>query len=102
MGFWHNAPKGCIPYHHHLYQIADELQRKNVNLQVLDQNINTGDARVACCSTCWEPLHSLRQKFEQDARWMASKKPKREASASAGKRPNENIAAFSLGHREHI
>ena len=28
----------------HLCQIADELQRKNVNLQVLDQNINTGDA----------------------------------------------------------
>jgi DNA invertase Pin-like site-specific DNA recombinase len=28
----------------HLCQIADELQRKNVNLQVLAQNINTGDA----------------------------------------------------------
>ena len=28
----------------HLCQIADQLQRKSVNLQVLDQNINTGDA----------------------------------------------------------
>lgn len=28
----------------HLCQIADELKRKNVELQVLDQNINTGDA----------------------------------------------------------
>ena len=28
----------------HLCQIADELQRKAVNLQVLSQNINTGDA----------------------------------------------------------
>jgi len=28
----------------HLCQIADEFQRKNVNLQVLAQNINTGDA----------------------------------------------------------
>jgi DNA invertase Pin-like site-specific DNA recombinase len=28
----------------HLCQIADELTRKSVNLQVLDQNINTGDA----------------------------------------------------------
>jgi len=28
----------------HLCQIADELKRKNVNLQVIDQNINTGDA----------------------------------------------------------
>ena len=28
----------------HLCQIAEELQRKDVNLQVLDQNINTGDA----------------------------------------------------------
>lgn len=28
----------------HLCQIADELQRKEVSLQVLDQNINTGDA----------------------------------------------------------
>lgn len=27
----------------HLCQIADELKRKNVDLQVLDQNINTGD-----------------------------------------------------------
>lgn len=28
----------------HLCQIADELQRKEVNLQVLDQSIDTGDA----------------------------------------------------------
>ena len=28
----------------HLCQIADELQRKHVNLQVLDQNIDTSDA----------------------------------------------------------
>lgn len=28
----------------HLCQIAAELEEKNVNLQVLDQNINTGDA----------------------------------------------------------
>ena len=28
----------------HLCQIADELQRKQVNLKVIDQNINTGDA----------------------------------------------------------
>jgi len=28
----------------HLCQIADELKRKQVELQVLDQNINTGDA----------------------------------------------------------
>jgi DNA invertase Pin-like site-specific DNA recombinase len=28
----------------HLCQIADELTRKGVNLQVLDQNIDTGDA----------------------------------------------------------
>jgi len=28
----------------HLCQIADELQRKKVNLQVLNQNINTADA----------------------------------------------------------
>lgn len=28
----------------HLCQIADELQKKDVNLQVLSQNINTGDA----------------------------------------------------------
>ena|SRR5215207_10032245 len=28
----------------HLCQIADELRRKKVELQVLDQNINTGDA----------------------------------------------------------
>ena len=28
----------------HLCQIADELKRKGVNLQVLDQNIDTGDA----------------------------------------------------------
>jgi DNA invertase Pin-like site-specific DNA recombinase len=28
----------------HLCQIADELQRKDVNLQVLSQNINTADA----------------------------------------------------------
>ena len=28
----------------HLCQIADELKRKGVELQVLDQNINTGDA----------------------------------------------------------
>ena len=28
----------------HLFQIADELRRKQVNLQVLDQNINTSDA----------------------------------------------------------
>lgn len=28
----------------HLCQIADALQQKKVNLQVLDQNINTGDA----------------------------------------------------------
>ncbi len=28
----------------HLCQIADELARKEVNLQVLDQSINTGDA----------------------------------------------------------
>jgi DNA invertase Pin-like site-specific DNA recombinase len=28
----------------HLCQIAHELERKGVNLQVLDQNINTGDA----------------------------------------------------------
>jgi DNA invertase Pin-like site-specific DNA recombinase len=28
----------------HLCQIADQLKRKNVELQVLDQNINTGDA----------------------------------------------------------
>jgi DNA invertase Pin-like site-specific DNA recombinase len=28
----------------HLCQIADELKRKGVDLQVLDQNINTGDA----------------------------------------------------------
>lgn len=28
----------------HLCQIADDLARKGVNLQVLDQNINTGDA----------------------------------------------------------
>jgi len=28
----------------HLCQIADELQRKKVNLRVIDQNINTGDA----------------------------------------------------------
>ena len=28
----------------HLCQIADELERKEVELQVLDQNINTGDA----------------------------------------------------------
>ncbi len=28
----------------HLCQIADELKRKNVYLQVIDQNINTGDA----------------------------------------------------------
>jgi len=28
----------------HLCQIADELKRKRVNLQVLDQNINTSDA----------------------------------------------------------
>ena len=28
----------------HLCQIADELKRKGVELQVLDQNINTADA----------------------------------------------------------
>jgi DNA invertase Pin-like site-specific DNA recombinase len=28
----------------HLCQIADQLRKKKVNLQVLDQNINTGDA----------------------------------------------------------
>ena len=28
----------------HLCQIADELERKQVNLQVIDQNINTNDA----------------------------------------------------------
>ncbi len=28
----------------HLCQIADELERKHVGLQVLDQNIDTGDA----------------------------------------------------------
>ncbi len=28
----------------HLCQIADELKRQSVNLQVLDQNIDTGDA----------------------------------------------------------
>lgn len=28
----------------HLCQIADELKRKNVDLAVIDQNINTGDA----------------------------------------------------------
>jgi len=28
----------------HLCQIADDLRRKQVNLQVLDQNINTSDA----------------------------------------------------------
>lgn len=28
----------------HLCQLAEELERKHVNLQVLDQNINTGDA----------------------------------------------------------
>ena len=28
----------------HLCQIADELQRKAVNLQVMDQNIDTSDA----------------------------------------------------------
>ena len=28
----------------HLCQIADELQRKKVNLKVIDQNIDTGDA----------------------------------------------------------
>ena len=28
----------------HLCQLADQLERKQVNLQVLDQNINTGDA----------------------------------------------------------
>jgi DNA invertase Pin-like site-specific DNA recombinase len=28
----------------HLCQLADELKRKGVNLQVLDQNIDTGDA----------------------------------------------------------
>jgi DNA invertase Pin-like site-specific DNA recombinase len=28
----------------HLCQIVDELKRKNVDLQVIDQNINTGDA----------------------------------------------------------
>ena len=52
----------------HLCQIAEELERKQVNLQVLDQNIDTGSATGDCCLTCWVPSVSLKQSYEQNAK----------------------------------
>ncbi len=43
----------------HLCQIAQELTRKKVDLKVLDQNIDTGDATGGFSSTCWAPSGSL-------------------------------------------
>jgi DNA invertase Pin-like site-specific DNA recombinase len=56
----------------HLCQIADELKRKEVALQVFDQNINTGDATGRLLLICWGPSISLKRKSVPNGRLTAS------------------------------
>jgi hypothetical protein len=53
----------------HLCQIATELERKQVALQVLDQNINTSDATGRLLFNMLAAISS-RRRFGPNGRWM--------------------------------
>jgi hypothetical protein len=70
----------------HLCQITEELKHKGVNLQVLDQNIDMGDATGRLLFNMLGRLRSSRPRSGPNGRWIASTKPKRKGCVLAGKR----------------
>ena len=71
----------------HLCQIAADLERKQVNLQVLDQNINTTMMQqVAYCSTCWAQSLNSRPRSAQSGKWMAFRRLRNEVCTLVVKR----------------
>jgi DNA invertase Pin-like site-specific DNA recombinase len=68
----------------HLCQIAAELDRKQVHLQVLDQQIDTGDATGRCCSTCSGPSRNSRPNCEPSGRGTESRTPERGGGFAVG------------------
>jgi DNA invertase Pin-like site-specific DNA recombinase len=70
----------------HLCQIAEELKRQQVNLQVLDQNIDTNDATGRLLFNMLGAIAQFETEIRTERR-MGSSKPKRGACTSAEKRP---------------
>ena len=68
----------------HLCQLAKQLDRKQVNLQVLDQNIHTGDATGRLLFNMLGPLPNLRPKSGLNVESMASRMPKPVVSSWVG------------------
>jgi DNA invertase Pin-like site-specific DNA recombinase len=66
----------------HLCQIADELKRRAVALQVLDQNINTGDATGRLLFNMLGAIAQFEQRFEPNDNWMGFGRRRSEASNS--------------------
>ncbi len=69
----------------HLCQIAAELKRKQVALQVLDQNIDMMQLDGSS-STCLEPSPSLKQKSEPSGNCTVFARPESRECTSVAKR----------------
>jgi DNA invertase Pin-like site-specific DNA recombinase len=67
----------------HLCQIADELERKGVNLQVLDQSIDTSDATGRLLFNMFSDISQFEAEIRAERQWMACKKPNNVAFAPA-------------------
>ena len=67
----------------HLCQIADELERKGVNLQMLDQSIDTSDATGRLLFNMFSAISQFEAEIRAERQWMAFKKPNNVAFASA-------------------
>ena len=61
----------------HLCQIADDLERQHVSLQVLDQHIDTRDATGRLLFNMLGLLPSSKPRYAPSDRWMGFRKPKR-------------------------
>ena len=70
----------------HLCQIAEALARKRVHLQVLDQSIDTSDARAVCCFICRELLRSLRRNSVLNGNARGFRKLRSRESTLVGRR----------------
>ena len=55
----------------HLCQLAEQLQEKGVNLKVIDQSIDTGDATGRLLFNMLGRSHSLKPRSALSGRWMA-------------------------------
>ena len=78
----------------HLAQIADELKRKKVNLQVLDQNIDTSDATGRLLFNMLGAIGQFETEIRAERQMDGIKKAK-DRGVQFGKRPaltNEQIA----------